>query len=85
VTNTEQLVEAAEYASDNGIEWHEVFDSLPEASRVIKAAMKETAEEEQIVCLLSARNAYEDMFEFYTPSEVYKQELRKMKKELQEQ
>lgn len=82
MTSTEQLVEAVTYASDNNIEWHEVFDSPQEAIKVLRKAMKETPDEGQIVCLLESRGI--DMFEYHTIEYAYKQELNVMYDEVEE-
>jgi len=81
MTNTEQLIEAAAYASENDLNWYEIFDSKTEALRVINSAQKEIADEEQIICLLLAQEA-EDMFESCTIECSYREVLKIMKKEL---
>lgn len=80
VTNTEALIEAVLYASDDSCEWWEVFDSKSEASKVLSAAIKEEPDEHQIAHLLDARDL--DTFEMYTPEEAYIITLRAMKREL---
>ncbi len=84
MTSTEQLIEAVVYADENDIEWFHIFDTKSEAMKVIKSALRETPDEGQIVCLLSARDADEDMFESYTAEYAYKQSLQEMRRELQE-
>lgn len=80
MTSTEQLVEAVVYAEDNGIEWFEVFDSIEEALKVIRAAKKEEPDEGQIVCLLSAMDV--DLYESRTSEVAYRETLQEMYKEL---
>jgi len=83
VTSTEQLVEAAEFAVENGIKWWEVFDSPIDALKVLRSAQHEDPDEGQIACLMSAVNS-EDSFAEYTFERAYKNTLRLMKKELEE-
>jgi len=82
LTSTEQLIEAVDYAACDSIPWYHVFDSKTEAMKIINSAQKETPDEVQIACLLSAREADEDMFESRTAENTYYLELRKMKSEL---
>ena len=80
MTNTEQLAEAILYSEEDGCNWWEVFDSMAQAKRVINAAIKETAEENEMICILSALDV--DMFGSCTLEVTYLQALRKLKKEL---
>jgi len=83
VTSTEQLIEAAEYAAENSMQWWEVFDSPAEAMKVLRSAQREDPDEGQIACLMSAINS-EDSFADCTFDKAYKNTLRQMKKELEE-
>ena len=82
MTSTDQLIEAIVYASDNNLVWYDLFDSKVEALRIINIAIKENPDEGQIMCFLSTREAEENIFEFHTVESAYKNELRIMKKEL---
>lgn len=82
MTSTEQLIEAVTYAHENDIEWHEVFDSIQEAIKILRKAMKETPDEGQIVCLLEVRGS--DMFEYHTAESAYKHALQDMYDEVEE-
>lgn len=83
MTSTEQLIEAAEYAVENGMSWWEVFDSPVDAMKVLRSAQHEDPDEGQIACLMSAVNS-EDSFADCTFDRAYKNTLRLMKKELEE-
>lgn len=80
LTSTERLVEAATYASEDGLDWYEIFDSASEALRVITSAQREEPDEAQIVCLLSVCEA--NSFEDYTADETYQLLLKEMRQEL---
>jgi len=80
VTNTEALIEAVLYASDDSCVWWEVFDTKLEATKVLNAAMKEKPDEHQIAYLLDAQE--QDMFGTHMPEEAYINALKAMKKEL---
>ena len=81
MTNTEQLVEAVVYAADDGIEWYEVFDSKTDALKILRAASREIAEEEQIICLIDALDC-DDLFEESTIQGTYRNALRSLKNSL---
>lgn len=84
MTSTERLVEAVMFSEENGMDWWEVFDSPPEAMRVLKAAKRERPDEGQLVCLLSAMGSDVDMFELCTADSAYKDTLQQMFRELKE-
>ncbi len=84
MTNTERLVEAVVYASENGSNWWEEFDSINDAFKILKGAQREDPDEGQIACLMSALDS-EDEFEECTIDFAYKNVLKKLKKELEEE
>jgi MoaA/NifB/PqqE/SkfB family radical SAM enzyme len=85
LTNTERLIEAIEYAKELGISWVSLFDSVPEAIKIIKAVKREQPEESQIITLLAALDKEEDFFELCTIEEVYKDTVDLLLEELEEQ
>ncbi|MHA2068558.1 MAG: hypothetical protein ACXABY_29705 [Candidatus Thorarchaeota archaeon] len=81
MTNTERLVEAVLYASENDAEWWETFDSTIDATKVINSALRERPDEYQITCILEAQEV--DIFGLCcTAREAYLGILRQLKKEL---
>jgi hypothetical protein len=81
VTNAEQLIEAVNYASDNSVDWQDIFDSPADASKVVSAALKERPDENEMICLLIALDI-DHAFEECTLRQTYLQTLRQLKRNL---
>ncbi len=83
MTYTERLIEVATYASENNMRWWEAFDSKAEALAVVTKVLRESPDENEIICLMNAIDP-EDSFEYCTIEKAYKEMLKSMKKELEE-
>jgi len=84
LTNTDKLIEIVEYAEETEIPWLDLFDSPSEALKIIRGALKEDPDENQIISLLTALNLYDNFFESCTIDIVYKDTLNSMIEELEE-
>jgi len=54
-----------------------------EAKKIVNAASKQEPDENQIACMLSARED-EDLYDMYTPEEAYNRTIKKLKAELRQ-
>ena len=80
LTSTEQLIEAISYAEDDDVNWWEIFDSPKQAKLILSSAMRENADEYQMMSMLAAKDV--DMFDSFTVEEAYTHILKSLQKEI---
>lgn len=80
MTSTEQLIEAISYAEDDDVNWWEIFDSPKQAKLVLSSAMRENADEYQMMSMLAAKDV--DIFDSLTIEEAYTHILKKLQEEV---
>jgi hypothetical protein len=80
LTNTEQIIEAISYAEEDGSNWWDAFDSTKQAKQILTKAIREEADEYQMIDLLEAKSV--DMFDSCTVEEAYNRTLNKLRQEI---
>lgn len=83
MTSTEQLIEAILYADDDNVNWWEVFDSPKQAKLILTSAMRENADEYQMMSMLAVKDV--DMFDSFTVEETYTHILKTLQEEVDSQ
>jgi len=79
----EELLEAINYADGEHCDWWEAFDSVDEALKILKLAIKEKPEEYEIANFFAIQFPDEDIFAT-TPVTEFKRHLKILKKSLEE-
>ena len=78
---TELLIEFIEYGEE---EWYLELDDIKAAIKLLNSCLKETPEDHEIAILLALIEHDDNEFDGTKPSTVYKQCIKKMRKELKE-
>ena len=84
LTRTEELLEAVDYATENSMEWHEVFDTKKQALTTLRKAIREVPEEHEVSALLSCIEVESDLYENFTHKQIYDIVLDRMQRKLQD-
>ena len=77
--NTDELIEAVEYAQDSGEDWWDVFDCVGDALKVLRGAAKENPDEYQVAQLADLLG--ENIFDT-NPTVAYRNCIKQLRKQL---
>ena len=81
LTNTDELIEAVEYAQESGEDWWDLFDCIRDAEKILNGAAKENPDEYQVAQLAELLD--EDIFD-NGPATAYRNCIKQLKKQLRQ-